>query len=127
MAMLVDTDILIWALRGSDKASEYIDGLDEIFISDVTYMELVQGTASKQEFRALQKTLAEIEAVRIPISDDISAKAVSLVEEFSHSHSMQLADALIAATAIICDVPLSSGNKKHFEQIPSLKLFVFKN
>lgn len=38
---------------------------------------------------------------RIPVSHDISQTAVELVEEFSHSHAMQLADALIAGTESI--------------------------
>lgn len=124
--MLVDTDIIIWALRGNEIASDYIDTLDEVFISDITYMELVQGTKSKKEFRNLLKSLQDIEVNRITITEKISSKAVELVEDFAHSHSMQLADALIAATAIIHELPLSTGNKKHFEQIPSLELHIFR-
>lgn len=124
--MIIDTDIIIWSLRGGEKASDYIDSLPEIYISDVTYMELVQGTESKKEFRDLKKTLEKIGAERISVSDSISKKAVELVEEFAHSHSMQLADALIAATAIVCEMPLSSGNRKHFEQIPLLDFHAFR-
>lgn len=124
--MLVDTDILIWSLRGDETASTYIDSLDEVIISDVTYMELVQGTKSKKEFKDLIITLESIEAQRLVITDSISLKAVELVEQFAHSHSMQLADALIAATAIIHNLPFASGNKKHFEHIPSLELHIFK-
>lgn len=89
-------------------------------------MELVQGTESKKEFRDLKKTLEKIDAERISVSDDISKKAVELVEGFAHSHAMQLADALIAATAMIYQLPLSSGNRKHFEQIPHLDFYAFR-
>ncbi len=64
--MLLDTDIIIWSLRGNDSATDYIDSLDEIFISDITYMELIQGTKSKKECRDLIKTLDAIEAQSIP-------------------------------------------------------------
>ncbi|MEZ5450323.1 MAG: type II toxin-antitoxin system VapC family toxin [Thiolinea sp.] len=124
--MLVDTDIIIWSLRGAESATDFIDSLEEMYISDVTYMELVQGTVSKSEFRALQKTLDYIEVVRLPVTAEISAKAVELVELFTHSHAMQLGDALIAATALVHDLPLSSGNRKHFEPIPGLQLHVFR-
>lgn len=124
--MIIDTDIIIWSLRGGEKASEYIDSLEGIYISDVTYMELVQGTASKKEFRDLKKTLEKIGVERISVSESISKKAVELVEEFAHSHAMQLADALIAATAMIYQLPLSSGNRKHFEQIPHLDFYAFR-
>lgn len=124
--MIVDTDILIWAMRGNIEASEYLDSIEDIFISDTTYMELVQGTKNKKEFRNLCKTLKEMNIRRIPIDIDISEKAVLLVENFAHSHSMQLADALIGATAIKNNMPFSTGNKKHFEQIPHLDLHIFK-
>ena len=123
--MLVDTDIFIWSLRGVDSATDFIDSLEQVYVSDVTYMELVQGTVSKNEFRALQKTLEFIEVIR-PVTAEISAKAVELVETFAHSHAMQLGDALIAATALTHDLPLGSGNRKHFEQITGLELHVFR-
>ncbi|PID50576.1 MAG: VapC toxin family PIN domain ribonuclease [Proteobacteria bacterium] len=124
--MLLDTDIIIWSLRGNDSATDYIDSLDEIFISGITYMELIQGTKSKKECRDLIKTLDAIEVQSIPISENISSQAITLVKTFAHSHSMQLADSLIASTAIIHNLPFTSGNKKHFEQIPELKFYVFR-
>ena len=41
--MLFDTDVLIWAFRGSKKAAKEIDDDDSRFISAVNYMELMQG------------------------------------------------------------------------------------
>ena len=124
--MLIDTDIIIWSLRGEDSATDYIDSLEDIQISDVTYMELVQGTLRKKEFRNLKKTLDYIGSERISITSDVSQKAVDLVETYAHSHSMQMGDALIAATAIIHNLPFSSGNKKHFDYISDLEFFAFR-
>jgi len=123
--MLIDTDIIIWSLRKDDSATDYIDGLDDIQISDITYMELVQGTLSKKEFRDLKKTLDHIGSERIPVTHDVSQKAVELVETYAHSHSMQMGDALIAATAIIHNLPFASGNQKHFDYITELDFFGF--
>ena len=47
--MLFDTDVLIWALRGSKKAAKEIDNDENRFISAVNYMELMQGARSRQE------------------------------------------------------------------------------
>jgi predicted nucleic acid-binding protein len=120
--MIVDTDVFIWAMRGKIQALEFLDSLDCIYISDVTYMELTQGTRSKKEFRELKKALDYMEVSIIPINTEISKKAVELVENFCHSHSMQLADALIGATAIIYKMPLSTGNIKHFSPIEKLEI-----
>ena len=46
--MLFDTDVLIWALRGSKKAAKEIDNDENRFISAVSYMELMQCGRNKQ-------------------------------------------------------------------------------
>ncbi|MEI6269250.1 MAG: hypothetical protein WCP01_10250 [Methylococcaceae bacterium] len=40
--MLVDTDVLIWYLKGNNKARQEIEALSGFFISVVTYIELGQ-------------------------------------------------------------------------------------
>lgn len=54
--------------------------------------------------------------------DTISELAVALVRRYFHSHSMQLADALIAATALEYGFALATGNAKHFEVVEGLAL-----
>ena len=41
--MLVDTDVLIWNLRGNRAAAQRLDDAPGFWLSAVTYMELVQG------------------------------------------------------------------------------------
>ncbi|MBA2572115.1 MAG: VapC toxin family PIN domain ribonuclease, partial [Gemmatimonadetes bacterium] len=55
--MLVDTDVLVWYLRGTPRAAEVLDQLEQFDISVVSYMELVQGMRSKEELRVLRSTL----------------------------------------------------------------------
>ena len=57
--MLVDTDVLVWVLRGNVRAARAVERLPIVALSIVTYMELAQGTRSKEELRALRATLAE--------------------------------------------------------------------
>ncbi|CAN5425901.1 hypothetical protein BH11PSE9_BH11PSE9_18980 [soil metagenome] len=40
--MLVDTDVMIWHLRGYPQATRRLDALDTLTLSAVSYMELVQ-------------------------------------------------------------------------------------
>jgi predicted nucleic acid-binding protein len=37
--MLVDTDVLIWRLRGYPKATQRLDQLPELILSAITYLE----------------------------------------------------------------------------------------
>jgi predicted nucleic acid-binding protein len=52
--MLVDTDVLIRALRGNLKAARALDGATERAVSVVSYMELIQGARDRQESRAIK-------------------------------------------------------------------------
>ena len=123
--MLVDTDVFIWVSRGNEKAIQNLDDIDQIFISDVTYMELIQGALNKREADSIDKTLREMNVKQLPIRQSISKTAVSLVRTYYHSHSIQLADALIGATAMDHNLGLLTGNAKHFEVIDGLIVHKF--
>ncbi|MDP4029006.1 MAG: hypothetical protein Q8P42_08580 [Gallionella sp.] len=64
--MLVDTDVLIWHLRGYPQATQKLDSFSMLTISAVTYMELLQGLHSKAEMNALQQSLAMRHTQRLP-------------------------------------------------------------
>jgi hypothetical protein len=123
--MLVDTDVLIWYMRGNEKAYQVIENLDKFFISVVTYMELVQGLRNKKELNHLRKALHGWNAQILYVSEEISAKAMFYVEQHFLSHSMQLADALIGATAIARGLPMLTGNDKHYKVMKELEIKKF--
>ena len=89
-------------------------------------MELVQGMRDKNELRTLQKTLKQWNVKTIYINEEISAKALFYVEEYFLSHSMQLADALIGATATMYGMQLITANDKHYKIIKELEMEVFR-
>lgn len=124
--MLVDTDVIIWYLRGNSKAYEFVENLDNFYISAVTYMELVQGMRNKHELNLFRKGLNSWGTEILYINQEISAKAVFFIEDFYLSNSVQLADALIAATAIVYGLPLVTGNDKHYKPIKNLQINVFR-
>ena len=124
--MLVDTDVLIWVSRGNQQAIDYLDNIKEIFISDVTYMELIQGAFNKHEANSIDNTLKEMNVTRLPINQHVSEKAALLVRTYFHSYSMQLADALIGATASEYNLELVSCNAKHFTFIEGLTVHKFQ-
>ncbi len=124
--MIIDTDVLIWYLKGNEKAYQIIDNSNNFFISVVTYMELVQGMRNKNELNNLRKALHVWNAKILYISEDISAKAMFFVEQHFLSHSMQLADALIGATAITHGSPILTGNDKHYKVMKNLQIKKFR-
>jgi len=124
--MLVDTDVLIWYLKGNENAYQVIENSSNFFISVVTYMELVQGMRNKKELNNLRKALHIWNAKILYISEEISAKAMFYVEQHFLSHSMQLADALIGATAIAYGNPVLTANDKHYKVLKDLEIKRFR-
>jgi len=124
--MLVDTDVLIWNLRGNERAALWLDQNPGFYLSAVTWMELSQGVKSSSELRALRRALHFWEADIIHIDAAISARACYLVEEYGLSHSLQLADALIAATALETGLVLMSANDRHYRFIKDLEMEIFR-
>jgi len=124
--MLVDTDVLIWHLRGYQQATQKLDSFPILIISAVTYMELLQGLRSKTEMKALQQSLAMRHTQRLPLTPAITERATSLMEGMVLSDGLQMADALIAATALEHQLPLLTGNVKHFAAIATLRVERFE-
>jgi len=124
--MLIDTDVLIWYLKGNENAYQVIENSSNFFISVVTYMELVQGMRNKKELNNLRKALHIWNAKILYISEEISVKAMFYVEQHFLSHSIQLADALIGATAIVYGNSVLTGNDKHYKILKDLKIKKFR-
>lgn len=124
--MIIDTDVLIWYLRGNEKAFQLIENLEKFSISVITYMELVQGMRDKKELNNLRQALHAWNAKILYISEEISAKAMFAVEQHFLSHSLQLADALIGATAVVHGIPLLTGNDKHYKIMKEIQIKRFR-
>lgn len=123
--MLIDTDVLIWMTRGHAGAAARLQTLLPWRISAVTYIELAQGCRNKQELAQIKKGLALSQTEILPISTAISERAMQLIDAYALSHSMQLGDALIAATALEHGLTVLTANAKHFSAIPELAIEVF--
>ncbi|MBW6520753.1 MAG: type II toxin-antitoxin system VapC family toxin [Desulfoarculaceae bacterium] len=124
--MLIDTDVLIWYMRGNTKALDELEKHKNFSISVVTYMELVQGMRNNKELTALRKALKSWNCNIIYISEEISSKAMFYIEQHYLSHSMQIADALIGATAASYGMPLLTGNDKHYKVVKEIALKKFR-
>ena len=89
-------------------------------------MELVQGVRDKGELRALRQSLSFWSARVVQIDEAISARACFLVEQYALSHAMQMADALIAATALELGFDLLTANDRRYRHVDGLVIEVFR-
>jgi len=124
--MVIDTDVLIWYMKGNEKAQRAIEDSTNFFVSVVTYMELVQGMRNKKELNNFRKALHVWNSEILYISEEISVKAMFFVEQHYLSHSTQLADALIGATAIAYGLPILTGNDKHYMVLKDIQIKKFR-
>ena len=124
--MLFDTDVLIYAQRGSRRAALAIDNAARRLISVQSLMELVQGARDKDDLRLIKRFLAELGFTVLPLTENIGHRSLVYVEEYGLSAGLRAGDAIIAATAVENALPLMSANAKHFRPINELDLVVFR-
>ena len=124
--MIFDTDVLIWAARGNQRAARAIDAAPDRALAIVSLMELLQGVRSKLEARQIRQSLRQLQFRILPLSEAIGAAAVALMEQHALSQGIQLADALIAATVMESGLLFCTGNAKHFRPIRGLSCVVFR-
>ena len=124
--MIFDTDVMIWAFRGNTKALDAIDAATERAISAVTYMELLQGVRNKQELISMKRFLSTLGFSVLPVTANISSRALSIMENTALRSDLGVCDALIFATALDMGNTLLSGNAKHFKEVPLLDAVAFR-
>ena len=112
--VLVDTDVLINFLRGKLQAKEFLlaqlSNSVPILCSVITVAEIYAGMRPHE----LEKTRALLDNLEIiPVTRNIAEKAGHYKQSIK-SHSLELDDCLIAATAHIHKAALATGNLKHY-------------
>ena len=59
--MIFDTDVLIWASRGNERAARAIDAVPDRALAIVSLMELIEGARSKLEARQIKQSLHQLQ------------------------------------------------------------------
>jgi predicted nucleic acid-binding protein len=124
--MLIDSDVLIWYIRGNENARNTINTNIPFKVSVINYMEVIQGMKDKKELKSFQKYLRRWSVDIIQINENISTRAMFLVEDYHLSHSLELGDAIIASTALENQEIVLTGNEKHYQFIPNIQIQRFK-
>lgn len=124
--MIFDTDIFIWVQRGNRKAADMIDAAGERYLSIQSYMELLQCAKDRKQQWLTKQFISDLGFIVLPLSENIGHRALIYIEEYGLSSGMRAGDAVIAATAVENNMPLASGNGKHFRVIRDLDFKLFK-
>ena len=124
--MLFDTDVLIWYLRGNQKAASALSDADTRKISVVTYMELLQGARDKNEIRVIRGFLKDFDFETIPLTENIGHRAGVYMEQYCLKVGMCMADALLAATAVENGLVLCTANNKHYKSVGDIEINIFR-
>jgi tRNA(fMet)-specific endonuclease VapC len=121
--ILCDTDIPIEFYRNNQGILTTLQeiGQNNIAISVITSGELIYGALNKKELKQIRRNINSL--LEFSVNDDISFTFIELLEKYSLSHNLEIADAIIAATAISKNIPLFTLNKKDYRFIIELKLY----
>ena len=120
--ILCDTNILIEFYRdNADVVSTMQEiGLPELAVSVITVGELYFGARDRRELLKIKRHLASLQ--QIPMDQETSELALSLLETYALSHRLNLPDAVIAATALRHELSLYTLNVRDFRFIEELSL-----
>lgn len=128
--IIVDTSIVINFTRGKDKLFQEILNYAllehvKVYIPTVVLVEVFVGKEMLDEKREkeIRRLLTKLE--RAGLSEEIALLAAKLGRE--SNLPFDVADFIIAATALHLNARLATKNMKHFQQIPKLKIFDFKS
>ena len=109
-AILVDTDILVDHLRGARRV---VAAGRPLAYSVITRAELFAGAGNTESIRPLLDAMTEV-----PVGREVA----EIAGQIRQKHRTDLADALIAATAVAMGAPLMTRNRKHYRAIAGLQL-----
>jgi predicted nucleic acid-binding protein len=120
---LLDTNIVVDFLRGHEGTialwAKLIDQ-GELCLSAISYLEIVAGIRPNEQ-NASYDVLAELTA--LPLDTYVADQAGQLVARYrARGITLDIADAAVAATAILHDLTVVTYNKRHFP-MPELALY----
>jgi predicted nucleic acid-binding protein len=121
--VLCDTNIFIHWFNNHKPTIEKLKeiGLENIAVSSISIMELIEGVDNKQQLQQLKKKIKNYYI--IDFTKEVSGLSIELVEKYKLSHELQIPDAIIGATAITHKIRLFTYNVKDFHFMPDINLY----
>ena len=112
--ILIDSDVIIWFLRGKPEIVEKLSILfdsSHLFVSVITITEIFAG-ANKSELKIIDGLFTSLGIIEI--NTKIAKLAGLFINEYRKNSMVETADALIASSAKINNLMFWTFNKKHY-------------
>lgn len=112
---LIDSDVIIWALRGKIKTIELLKEIQQSGVpacSPISIIEVQLGIRDGEE----EKTLEFLNSLNVySIDKNMANQAGKYIRDYKKKGViLTIPDAIIAATCILNDLILITYNKKHY-------------
>jgi predicted nucleic acid-binding protein len=118
--VLVDTDIAIDFLRGDRQAVKLLKKeADFVCFSAITVAEIYSEIRNKNELAQVLQLFSIFPV--LAATGEIAREAGMLAGRYRASHSVQIPDAIIAATCLAFKAELLTLNVKHYPMFAGLK------
>lgn len=113
---LLDSDIIIWHLRGRKEITEMLQDLQKSGLpacSAISVLEVQLGVKTKDEEG---KTNRFLESLKVfDVNMDIAKIAAQLIRDYkAKGVTFEIPDSIIASTCILRDLVLVTYNRKHY-------------
>ncbi|WP_254529984.1 PIN domain-containing protein [Natrinema gelatinilyticum] len=126
--MILDTSFLVDVLRGEETVQDAVRSIDEggtAQVSPVTVMELWEGIhladSSDRERGVVKNLLGDVR--ELPFDRECATTAGEINATLRQNDApIDDADVMIAATALVNDVPVVTDNLDHFERVDGLEI-----
>lgn len=126
MSFLVDTDIVSAHLRGHRKVTaKFLQFSGRLSVSTVTLAELKTWLYRSSTPTRLRESFSVLSAelVSLPINESVAETFGRIGAALNDlGRRSPTPDLLIAATAVVHDLTLITGNTRHFAAIPNLRV-----
>ncbi len=117
MNAVVDTNILIDYLNGSEEARRELESFEAVYISLISWMEILVGAAEGDEETEIREFLRRFRVH--PVDEGVAERAV----EIRRREKIRLPDAIIWATAQHLGTLLVTRNTRDFpERHPGIRI-----
>ena len=118
--MLLDTDVMVNALRGHVPAVAWLAWVQAIPLGlpGLVAMEIIQGCRNMAEQRRMEKQMRKYPWHWPTLAD--CQRGYQDFADYRLGHGLGLIDALIGATAVGLGEPLATFNVKHFAVVAGL-------
>ena len=127
MSYLIDTDIIIYSLKGHERIRQWMLETQNILksISVITYGELIYGARKSSHPEKNISTARRVGALFQVV--DLNKDIIEIFGEVKANlertgNRLDDMDLLIASTALYLNLSLVTNNKSHFSRVPGLTL-----